>query len=47
MNILGGLVIWFLLFAFVCGEINPMLWGTGTKIFFIFIGFMLISSNED
>jgi hypothetical protein len=46
MKLGTGLLLWYGIFCFVTGQINPMEWSTIAKILAILVGFALINASE-
>jgi hypothetical protein len=46
MTKLFALVLWWLIFSFICENINPLEWHVAAKIIFVIIG-ILITGRDD
>lgn len=46
MKTLLVMLVWYGIFCFVTGEINPMEWGVFTKILAVFIAIIIIDNES-
>jgi hypothetical protein len=47
MKLGTGLLLWYGIFCFVTGQINPMEWSTTAKVWAVIVGLLVVNSTKD